>query len=168
MLPLTWDGSKNIAGNEWAPTVKTRVSCSLSLSLSRSLSLFLSLFSQCSTAVLLCTCPDRLGESHNKFELTRNINSLHHRHLRAFPLSAPGTELLCEVKLLNPLWRFQTDGNTFAVQESNQGLSLSRAFFCLKVTFPATNCSAQTEQSEQLQHTVSLPLLTQLYPMSFY
>lgn len=42
-------------------------------------SLCLPLSSQCSTAVPLCTCPDRLGESHSKFELT--VNTLHHRHI---------------------------------------------------------------------------------------
>ncbi len=73
----------------------------MSTPLSKLLSLCLSLFSQCSTAVLLCTCPDRLGESHSKFELTRNINSLHHRHIDVL-LRAPfafGTKVLSRLPL---------------------------------------------------------------------
>lgn len=53
----------------------------MSTLLSKLLSFCLSLSPECSTAVLSCTCPDRLGECHSNFEHTRNTNSLHHRHI---------------------------------------------------------------------------------------
>lgn len=139
MLPHTWDGNKNVLQGTSAPP-------------SQLLSLCLSLSSQCSTAVPLCTCPDRLGESHSKFELMRNITSLHHR------LFVPKLCLHMEQKVLfyrsvNELLvdvfeTLKTNRQTRRLlHESNLWRCLDRAFFCLKVTLPPTNCCVQNEHS---------------------
>lgn len=65
---LTHGIKKRVYCREWAPYCQNS-----------SPSVFLS--PECSTAVLSCTCPDRLGECHSNFEHTRNTNSLHHRHI---------------------------------------------------------------------------------------
>ncbi len=98
----------------------TRIMQGMSTSLSKLLSLCISLLLQCSTAVPLCTCPDRLGESHSKFELTRNINRLHHRHIRGLLASCARKKNLiyCIWKWMN-LRHFErlkyTDEDKFAV-----------------------------------------------------
>ncbi|CAB1430076.1 unnamed protein product, partial [Pleuronectes platessa] len=68
----------------WPFQLKGKQPCSLSFQQSSSAQRLS--VKGCSTAVPLCTCPDRRRERHNKFELNGNINSLHRRHiLRTIP-----------------------------------------------------------------------------------
>ena len=120
----------------------TRISQGTSTPLSELLSLCLSLFSQCSTAVPLCTCPDRPGEE-SKFELMRNINRLHRRHIHVVlrAVFALWTNMLFNRadEWMQAFWKVEMHRQTGARllwRESNLWLPLCRAFFCLKVTLP--------------------------------
>lgn len=154
----------------------TRMLQGMSTPLSKLLSLCLSLFSQCSTAVLLCTCPDRLRESHSKFELTRNINSLHHTHIHVLLARSDcirSKSLAQRRWKLTPWWHFErlksidedtcavtrVEPVTFSVQSFilSQGHSASHKLFTLLV-----HCRMSTVSAADNTNTSHQPIITSL------
>lgn len=154
----------------------TRILQGMSTTLSNS-SLCLSLFSQCSTAVLLCTCPDRLGESHSKFELTRNINSLHRRHIHLasgdFALREQKSRLTqLKIHSSTVIWKVEMHrrGHVCCHESRTCDVLLYGAFICLKVTLPPTSFLHKlfnTEWTQWMQlYSIILPLFSQYSPSS--